>query len=566
MLFEKYNFETYDDFTKKVFNGIESQEVISKIWEKDFTVWEDKPDEITNRLGWLDSPKETLAQIEDINNFVDEIRNAGFTHALLMGMGGSSLAPEVFGKVFGVKEDYINLSVIDSTHPESVLAMKEKFDPSKTLYIVSTKSGGTVETISFMKYFYNHVKNELGESAGDHFVAITDPGSGLEKMAEDLKFRKIFRNNPNIGGRFSALSLFGMVPAALIGADINNLLQISIRAAENSKKSINENIAAQLGGLIGGMSNLGIDKLQFILSPEIFPFGAWVEQLIAESMGKSGKGILPVISEKSPAEEMIQKDRLIVYLKLASDSKNKEIIEKLLSAGIPLIILSLDHLTEIMSQFFIWEFATAVMGWVLQVHPFDQPNVESAKIRAREMVDAYKVSGKLPALIPAIEEGGMKIYFENETENIEALFKNLFSDAASSDLNVEELRYVSIQAFLPFSSEVDLQLKRLCERIESQYKIAVTLGYGPRFLHSTGQLHKGDGGKGIFIQITGEIKNDIDIPDSAGDNKSSMSFGVLITAQAMGDRQALLDSNRKVVSINLGDNIQNSLEKIISVV
>ena len=299
----KYSIGDNSKSVDEIIKAINNEKIVERIWKKDFTVWSQNSDEISNRLGWLDSVDVTRKSISDIKNFVEEVRKAGYTNALLMGMGGSSLAPEVFRLTFGVKEGYLDLNVLDSTHPEVVMNYIKKLNPAKTLYIVSTKSGGTVETFSFMKYFYNYARHILGkDEVGKHFVAITDPGSGLQKVAEELKFRKIFLNDPNIGGRFSALSLFGIVPAALVGVDVDKLLSNAKNESLNCKKSgkeISENFAAITGAIIGALGKKGIDKLTFIISPKFSYIGAWIEQLIAESTGKVGKGILPVDLESS---------------------------------------------------------------------------------------------------------------------------------------------------------------------------------------------------------------------------------------------------------------------------
>ncbi len=312
--------EKLNETIAQTLSKLSEEKIVERIWNKDYTVWDDNPDEISNRLGWLDSVETTSKAISEIKEFVQSAINDGFTHALLMGMGGSSLAPEVFRLTFGVKDGYLDLAVIDSTHPEVVKEFSERLEFKKTLFIVSTKSGGTVETISFMKYFYNKSLKEIGKNnAGKHFIAITDPGSGLEEMAKDLNFRKIFLNDPNIGGRYSALSLFGMVPAALVGIDVNRFLTETKIMVEECKNNAN-NSAADLGVILSVLANEKIDKVTFITSPEIKYFGAWVEQLVAESTGKNGKGILPVDLEEVLAPEFYSKDRLFVYMKMKNDS------------------------------------------------------------------------------------------------------------------------------------------------------------------------------------------------------------------------------------------------------
>ena len=329
---------TAEKISNKV-KEVELERVVDRIWLKDFTVWGNSPEEISNRLGWLDCIDVTKKSFAEINSFVEEIRNEGFTTALLMGMGGSSLAPEVFRLTFGVKDGYLDLHVLDSTRPEVILDYEKKLDPEKTLYIVSTKSGGTVETMSFMKYFFNSVSQKIGDGkAASHFIAITDPGSGLEDTANKLNFRKIFLNDPDIGGRFSALSLFGIVPAALIGVDIEKLFEETQKMADECKQSeLSKNSGANLGVIIGQLANEGVDKLTFITSPKLKYLGGWLEQLIAESTGKNGKGILPVDLEPPVKAEYYKSDRVFAYIKISGDSYFDDTIAEIKKSGFPVI-------------------------------------------------------------------------------------------------------------------------------------------------------------------------------------------------------------------------------------
>lgn len=539
---------------------IKNEKIVDRIWQKDFTVWGSSPEEISNRLGWLDSTVVTRKSFDEIYSFVDEIKSEGFTHALLLGMGGSSLAPEVFRFIFGVKPGYLDLSILDSTDPETILEKAKNLDPAKTLYIVSTKSGGTVETISFMKYFFNFTRSKVGsEKAAKHFIAITDPGSGLEKMARDLNFRKIFLNDPNIGGRFSALSLFGIVPAALLGVDIDGILRSAEKEIANSQKTtddFSQNNSAILGTIMGVLAGRGKDKITLVLSTRISSFGAWAEQLIAESTGKIGKGILPVDLESLEAPEFYSFDRLFVYIKLKNDNAIDDKVENLKSAGHSLIQIELDTIYDLGREFFRWEFATAVAGHVLGIPPFDQPNVEQAKVIARQMMKEYQTNGSLPALTSVIQEDGVKIYGDIKPANISDALP-MFLDKCKGGIN-----YVTIQAYLQPTNDTTKMLQLLRTSIQKKYKVATTLGYGPRFLHSTGQLHKGDGGNGYFIQFIADNKMDTPIPDNAGSEDSSITFGILKRAQSLGDRQALIDNKRKVITIELGSHIKN-LEKFL---
>ncbi len=553
----KYSIGENSKLVDETIKKLNDENVVDRIWKKDHTVWSNDPTEISNRLGWLDSVDVTGKSVKEINKFVDEVKDAGYTHALLMGMGGSSLAPEVFRLTFGVKEGYLDLAVLDSTHPQVVMEYAKKFNPATTLYIVSTKSGGTVETFSFMKFFYNFALHILGkDEVGKHFVAITDPGSGLQKVAEELNFRKIFLNDPNIGGRFSALSLFGIVPAALIGVDIEKLLSLAKEETlncKNSGKEISKNISAVIGSIIGTLGKKGIDKLTYIISPKFSYIGAWIEQLIAESTGKVGKGILPVDLESIESPEFYSSDRLFVYLKLKDDSTYESKVEKLKSANFPILELDLENELDLGKQFFLWEFATAVAGWVMQIQPFDQPNVEQAKIVARQMMKEYEEKGKLPELRSVIEENGIKVFGDVKIKSIDEVLTVFLSNCKGGK------NYVSIQAYLTPNSETAKALQKLRTSIQKKYKVATTLGFGPRFLHSTGQLHKGDAGNGYFIQFTSGIEEDLPIPENPGEESTSITFGILIKAQALGDRQALIVNKRKVLTIDLGRDVIDSL-------
>jgi len=550
MKFESGNYT--DLIAEKIFD-LNAERIVDRIWEKDFTVWSDKPDEVSNRLGWLDSIQSTKKSLNEINEFVAAVKKDGLQNVLLMGMGGSSLAPEVFSKVFKTKKGFLKLFVLDSTDPGTILDYSRKLDPAKTVYIVSTKSGGTVETISFMKYFYNHALKKVGKGkVSKHFAAITDPGSGLEQMAKDLNFRKIFLNDPDIGGRYSALSLFGAVPAALIGVDLLKLLDRASETAEQCRESgveIPKNESAVLGVIMGVMANEGKDKITFFSSEKFSSFGAWVEQLIAESTGKNGKGILPVDLEPLHPSGNYSDDRLFVHFRLKGDSSIDSKIKALKKSGHPVITIELNDSYDLGKEFFRWEFATAIAGWAMSIQPFDQPNVEQAKIIGRKMVNEYKASGKLPGLKTSFDKNGIKVYGEANGKNLNEILKNFFSGSKSGK------NYAAIHAYVKPDKKVWDSLQTLRNKILKKYKIATTLGYGPRFLHSTGQLHKGDSGNGMFIQILGDMPKDAAIPDEAGNEKSSITFGILKTAQALGDRQALLDNQRKVLTIDMGKNV-----------
>ena len=539
---------------------IERDQVMKRIWDHDHTVWKPQSAEISNRLGWLHTVDVMKASLSRLEALADDVRRAGYTHALLLGMGGSSLAPEVFRKTFGVSNGYLDLAVLDSTDPGAVLAYAQQLDPTRTLFIVSTKSGGTVETLSFFKYFYNWIVDAVGQDdSGAHFIAITDPGSKLEDLAVKFNFRAVFLNDPNIGGRYSALSYFGMVPAALIGMDLGELLeraQVAVCNCDGCSLPANgNNIGARLGAVLGELAKAGRDKLSLIISPDMCTFGDWVEQLIAESTGKEGKGILPVVGESVGSPDVYANDRVFAYLRLSDDHTYDEALLAFESAGYPVVRLELKDVYDLGAQIFLWEMATAVAGYRLGINPFDQPNVESAKVGAREMVATFLKHGALPELTPALVSDGIQIYGDLQADTIEATLKKFLAKRVEGG-------YIAVQAYVQPTVESNASLLDLRSRLRAITRMAVTTGYGPRFLHSTGQLHKGDAGNGLFIQLTSHELQDAPIPDNAGKPESSMTFGVLKIAQALGDRQALLDAGREVITFDLGEDVLTHLARL----
>jgi len=519
--------------------------IMARIWAHDHTVWKPDPAEITNRLGWLHIAEKMSAEIYRLNALVEAVVAAGYTDVLVLGMGGSSLAPEVFGNVFGSHDaNSPRLAVLDSTDPSVIQAHADRLEPARTLFIVATKSGGTTETLSFFKFFYNWLAGALGrDQTGEHFVAITDPGTNLASLAEHYKFRAIFLNDPHIGGRYSALSYFGLVPAALAGVDVETLLQQALTMACNCEPCTcfvnGDNNGAWLGAILGELAKAGRDKVTFITSPQLGNFGDWAEQLIAESTGKEGRGILPVVAEPLGAPNLYDGDRLFVYLRLDGDSTLDALVQALEDAGHPVVRLRLRDLYDLGDQFFLWEMATAVAGSRLGINPFDQPDVEAAKVLSRQAVAAYAETGFLP---------------DDESAPLSAeTLMTFLAQAQGGD-------YISLQAYVQPTPETDAALLALRTRLRDRLRLATTVGYGPRFLHSTGQLHKGDAGNGLFIQFTADSPQDVPIPDEAGSPGSSMTFGVLKMAQALGDKQALQDSGRRVIRFHLGDDIAGGLD------
>lgn len=543
----------YQEVIDKALDEVCQERVLCRIWDHDHIVWKPQPDEISNRLGWLHVMTTMEDNIGYLQTFTQAVLADGYTHALLIGMGGSSLAAELFHNAFGkpaqpryMPHPYLELVVVDTTDADAINNLAEKIDPAKTLFIVATKSGTTVETLCGFRYFYNRVADALGsEKAGAHFVAITDPDSPLVETAVQYNFRHCFINDPNIGGRYSALSYFGLLPAALVGADLARLLDRASAMACNTEPChcamIQDNLAARLGVVMGELAQQGRDKVTLISSLALASFGDWVEQLIAESTGKEGKGILPVVSETPTTPDSYGADRLFVHLRLAGDSSHDTAVEALVAAGQPVVILHLEDLYDLGGHFFLWEMATAVAGHTLQINPFNQPNVEAAKIRAREMVATYKETGTVP--------------------------KGEFAPLAAATLHdfLAQARpgdYIALHAYVPPNPATDEALQALGDRLRQRTGLAVTVGYGPRFLHSTGQLHKGGSNNGLFVQLVSDAIHDVPIPDVAGRPEASLTYNVLKMAQALGDAQALRDARRRLIRFNLGTDVAGGLQQL----
>ena len=526
----------YHPLIKAALTDLETNNILTRIWDHDHTVWQPEPTEITNRLGWLRIAEKMRPNISRMNALAADLRAEGYSHLLLLGMGGSSLAPEVFRKIFGLREGYLDLAVLDTTDPEAVRDFDKNLNFAKTLFIVATKSGGTVETLSGFKYFYNQVAAELGQTeVGRHFVAITDTGSRLEEMAEKFNFRDTFLNDPNIGGRYSALSYFGLLPATLVGVDVDLLIQRALDMAAN------DHLGGELGAVLATLAKNGRDKVTFITSPEFASFGDWVEQLIAESTGKEGVGILPIVGEALGGPEVYGADRLFVHLRLGDSAEYEAALLDLEAANHPVIHIDLVDKYDLGGQFFLWELATAVASYFLRINPFDQPNVESAKILARQMVTTYAETGELPP---------------GETAELSPATLDEFLT------QIEPEDYLALQAYVQPTAAVEAAFQSLRLKIRDQFKVATTFGFGPRFLHSTGQLHKGDRGNGVFIQFTSDPATDVAIPAEAGQPESAMTFGTLINAQALGDGQALLNEGRRFIRFHLGSDVITNLQNL----
>lgn len=501
-----------------------------RLWKKDPTLWSDAPvPELADRLGWLDLPVAMYEQLGTIGHFCQEIRREGFQYAVLLGMGGSSLAPQVFQDTFGNRRRHPELIVLDSTHPDVVLAVEDRIDIAKTLFCVSSKSGTTTETLSFMKYFWGKMKATVAEP-GRHFIAITDPGTPLEQLAAERGFRRLFSAPPDVGGRYSALSVFGMVPAALIGVDISRILDGASAMSESAKA----NPAVVLGAAMGELALCGRDKLTITTAPNLAALPSWIEQLVAESTGKDDTGIVPVVGEPLGPPQVYGSDRFFVHVSAqGGNDQGEELWAALDDAGNPVARISLADKTLMGREFFRWEVAVAAAGSILKIHPFNQPDVQLAKQLAKEAMARNGDHG-------TGWEGEVETFGAGDTQSLRRRLHKLLASAAQGD-------YVAIQAYLKPSLETTRDLQGLRLSIRDGYKLATTLGYGPRFLHSTGQLHKGGPNKGIFLQIVDQVREPLPVPET------DYTFGSLIRAQAMGDAQALTQRGRRVLRLVLGE-------------
>jgi transaldolase/glucose-6-phosphate isomerase len=522
-----------------------SENKIDRIWRKDATVWTGSDE--GKWLGWLEIVERELAELEKYRTLKQDIDSAGFTHFLLMGMGGSSLCPEVLAITFGRE----NFHILDSTVPAQVMAVEAKLDLAKTLFIVASKSGSTLEPNCFKRYFFDRVSDLVGkENAGRQFVAITDPGSKMEQEARADGFRHIVFGEPTVGGRFSALSPFGMTAAALMGLDVERILNNAAAMSASCRESeVMENPAALLGFILGECHSQGRDKLTIFTSPDVYDLGAWLEQLIAESTGKNGVAIIPVDREPIQPAVSYGSDRVFVHVKTASAADDVD-LASLFAAGHPVIKIEIDDIDQIGAEFFRWEFATAVAGSVMGINPFDQPDVESAKIEARKLTDEFEQTGKLPEEEPFYDRDGIKLY---SSEKYAQVLTDMVEEPTLGQLlsahfaNVEDGDYFAVLGYIEMNAANEAALQKIRTRVLERRLSATCLGFGPRFLHSTGQAYKGGANNGVFLQITSDDAQDLPVPGQR------FTFGVVKSAQSRGDFQVLLDRERRALRVHLDD-------------
>jgi len=517
----------------------EEGDAVARLWAGDHALWTREPaPEIQDRLGWLALPEAMLPEVPSLSAFADQVVADGIHQVVLLGMGGSSLAPEVFARTFGSRPGYPELLVLDSTHPGAVRAVDERVDPAATLFLVSSKSGTTIEPLSFLHHFWERFAAATARP-GRHFAAITDPGTSLARLAGERGFRRVFAARPDVGGRFSALSHFGLVPAALIGADVAGLLAGAARLAAACRRPPAENPGFALGAALGELARAGRDKATFLVSPSLAALPAWLEQLVAESTGKDGTGIVPVADEPAAAPGAYGGDRCFAYLALRGDEDGAQAtaVSALEAAGEPVVRIALEQITDLGAELFRAEVAVAMASSVLGIHPFNQPDVQLAKELASRAMRG-EGDGTPIASVPASDRPALA-----------AALADLLERARPGD-------YLALQAFVEPTPEAAEALQDLRRRVRDRLHLATTVGFGPRFLHSSGQLHKGGPDTGLFLQVVDDPRPDLPVPGT------SYTFGQLVSAQADGDFRALASLGRRVRRVHLGTDPATGLQAL----
>jgi RpiB/LacA/LacB family sugar-phosphate isomerase len=536
---------------------LEAHEFLDRLWVKDATLWKGDAATVRNRLGWLTSPTIMRSHAEDIRSFADEIRRLQYSQVVLLGMGGSSLTAEVLNETFGSKMGFPDMLLLDSTDPGAVKHVLDTVNLGRTLFVVSSKSGTTTETLAAYSFFRGQVEAAASPRPGMQFVAVTDPGRPLDKLATETGFRRTFLNPASIGGRFSALSFFGLVPAALIGVDIKILLERAHGMVETcgNEVGVRGNPAVQLGAVLAGLARAGRDKVTLVLSEKIRALGGWIEQLLAESLGKDGTGLIPVADEPLGAPSVYGDDRIFVAIVLEGDTTHDAALAKLSDAGHPVLRLQLRDAMDLGAEFFRWELATATAGAVLGVNPFDEPDVARGKEQTSTLLTEWRRSRRLPEWPSDVEEDGL-VLMTKSNKKPTSVSKGLAAHLAQAVPG----DYLVIQAYLTPTAEAWRILQEIRVALRDRLRIATTVGWGPRYLHSTGQLHKGGPTSGLFIQITGEDREDVAIPGAGH------GFSTLKAAQALGDLQSLRDGARRVIRLHLTGKQSQALPQLLQMV
>lgn len=535
-------------------DGLESRQFVKRAWAGDATLWTGPAEAVQSRLGWLTAAGSMRGQVDGLKGFADEIRRLGFSHVLVLGMGASSLSCDLFRLTFGSKMGYPDLLMLDSTDPAAVRRTLERVNVGRTLFVVSTRSGTPTETLAFYAFFRREVEaRAAGRRPGQQFVAITGADAPLDQVADEAGFRRTFLNPPSIGGRYSALTFFGLVPAALTGVEVKGLLERALAMAEACGEGIGErdNAAVRLGAALAGLARAGRDKITLVLSREVRGLGPWIEQLLAESLGKDGRGVVPVVDEPLGPPEVYGADRAFVALTLAGDPGHDAALGALADAGHPVIRLRLRDPLDLGGEIFRWELATAAAGAALEVNPFDEPDIGRAKENAASLLAAWKRTRRLPAWPIAAHDGGVALVTgaPGHTASVTEGLAAHLAQARAGD-------YLAIQAYLAPSAEAWHALQALRLALRDRLRIATTLAFGPQYLHSTGQLHKGGPPSGLFLQVVCEDRDDLPIPGEG------YGFGTLKAAQASGDLQALRDAGRRVIRLQLAGRPQQGLEHL----
>jgi len=536
---------------------------VARLWQKDLTLWTGADE--GKWLGWLTIVEEQLREVANLKKLAAEIKKAKFRHAVLLGMGGSSLCVEVLRLTFGKFGGYPELHVLDSTDPAQVKAVEKKLDLKKTLCIVSSKSGSTLEPNIFKQYFYERIRQKVGDKeVGSHFIAVTDPGSKMEQVAKDGGFRHIFAGVPSIGGRYSALSHFGTVPGAIMGLDLSKFLKITQKMAKacGPTPAPEKNPGVILGTILGVAANQGRDKITIFTSPGISDLGAWLEQLIAESTGKVGKGIIPVDREKIGKPAVYGNDRVFAYLRLAKENNRAmdAAVTALERAGHPVVRIVLGAKLDLGQEFFRWEIATATAGSIIGINTFNQPDVEASKIETRKLTGEYEATGSLPSEAPFFEDRGLKLFADQKNA---AVLKNNSTLAEVLRAHLGRIGagdYFALLGYIQMNDAHEKSLQAIRHQVRDVKKSATCLGFGPRFLHSTGQAYKGGPNSGVFLQLTCDDAVDIPVPGQ------KFTFGIVKAAQARGDFAVLSDRDRRALRIHLGKNVKGDLAKLAKAV
>jgi transaldolase/glucose-6-phosphate isomerase len=536
---------------------------VRRLWEGDAALWTGADE--SKWLGWLDITAEQIAHLDELRKVAEDARGAGFARLLILGMGGSSLCTEVLGMTFGKTAGFPSLHVLDSTDPAQVKAVEAEVDIARTLFIVSSKSGSTLEPNIFKQYFFERVRQVVGaDQAGSRFIAITDPDSKMQQVAEGDHFRHIFFGRPSIGGRYSALSNFGMVPAAMIGLDMRKFLDRTAEMVQacSASTTVEQNPGALLGIVLGTAARSGRDKVTIITSPGISDLGAWLEQLLAESTGKQGHGLVPVDREELAAPEIYGHDRVFAYVRLESapDSAQDAKVAALEKAGHPVVRMAMADVYDLGKEFFRWEIATAVAGAIIGINAFNQPDVEASKIATRTLTSEYEKTGSLPAEKPVLEDGGIKLF--TDEKNAAELAKAAGNDKSlagylKAHLNrIHENDYFAVLAFIQMNQAHETSLQAVRHAVRAKKRVATCLGFGPRFLHSTGQAYKGGPNSGVFLQVTCDDSIELPVP------QQKFTFGVVKAAQARGDFQVLADRGRRALRVHLGKDVAAGLARL----